>query len=96
VDLERKVARLVDTDRYDPRGKSLIHVEVALETQKSAELLCKRLEKRKNPNDLESKALWDGHWYTKEKSHEQFESALAMGQILFCHQKTTLLQGGAA
>lgn len=82
--------------KRDPSGRSLIHVEVALSTQRNAATLLKMWAKRKTAGNAVDQALWDGYWYTNTKANQEFRDATELGQLLFCFPDTTVMQGGAA
>jgi len=80
----------------DPSGHHLIHVQVAMESLRSSEVLRTMRNKRKNKDTPEAEALWSGYWQLRNRSHEMIDYALRLGQLLFCFPETTVLQQGGA
>ena len=70
-------------------------VEYFLANSRSAEALGK-LRKSKEPSDPLWDALFDGELALKHKGDRLAELCKDAGQLLFCFEGTTVLQGGAA
>lgn len=82
-------------DRAHVEDRGLIHVEMCLTTQQSANMLhaqyCKRL-KNGNSSSPMGNALWDGYWALKLEAEKQADYAKACGHLLFCFDGTTALR----
>lgn len=62
---------------------------------KNADIL-RKLHERRKACSAEWDALWDGMYALQGRAHLMAEYARDSGQLLFCFEGTTVLQGGAA
>lgn len=84
-------ARLTRSER-----DSLIFVQIYLERTRSAQILRRLRNKRKNQFSAEADALLDAAIVIEHDANRCLKEALHRGQLLFCSPGTTVLQGGAA
>jgi hypothetical protein len=83
--------------RNDPeeQRRKYIYVRLALEFQRDAAVLFK-LYKRRADGGRDRRSLWNGHYLLDSEASRCVRAAIERGQLLFCFEGTTVLQGGAA
>lgn len=77
------------------RRADLIFVNCALEAQSHADTPLKLYERRKTRGH-EADALWGGYIATRTENVSCIQAALERGQLLYCFEGSTALQGRAA
>lgn len=75
---------------------SLVFVQVYLERTRTAKVLRRLRDKRKNLWSTEADALLDAAIHLESDADRCAREAMHRGQLLYCHPGTTVLQGGAA
>ena len=74
---------------------TILFVAAYLQASKNAAILHK-MHLRKKHADAEWDALWDGMFALQAMASKSVEHARDVGELLFCFDGTTVLQGGAA